>query len=76
MRREEVVVSSKIDFITGLWERTIDGNKKVVSINNMTKLLKKDLLELAEMLLCNVDSSNTKQQIIEVIQNKINLDNQ
>ena len=65
---------SKINFTTGQWERIVDGNKSVVSINNMTKLLKKDLLQLAELLSCEVDSSNTKQQIIEVIQNKVNLD--
>ena len=73
-RRKVVVDSSKINFITGQWERIVSGNRSVISINNMKKLLKKDLLELAELLFCNVSNSNTKQQIIEAIQNKVNLD--
>ena len=73
-RREVVIFSSKINFTTGQWERIVDGNRSIVSINNMAKLLKKDLLELAEVLSCEVESGSTKQQIIEVIQNKVNLD--
>ena len=74
MRKKEVVVSSKINFATGQWELVIEGEKRIIPIKNMMKVLKKDLLSLADFLDVEVDSSNTKQQIIEVIQNKVNLD--
>ena len=76
MRREEVVASSKINFITRQWEFIIGGDKITFPIDNMTEVLKKDLLNLADFLDVEVDIKNTKQQIIEVMQNKINLDNQ
>ena len=74
MRREEVVASSKINFITRQWEFIIGGDKITFPIDNMTKVLKKDLLNLADFLDVEVDIKNTKQQIIEAIQNKVNLD--
>jgi|ETNvirnome_2_300_1030623.scaffolds.fasta_scaffold00061_6 uncharacterized protein YaaW (UPF0174 family) len=39
-------------------------------LKKMKKILKKDLLEMAEQLTCDVTMDNTKKQIIEAIQNK------